>query len=56
MADILSYVARLGDKSGSFAAVIAAMECLFSFLAIASPGAAIEPGFLTRKSSLRYRE
>ena len=48
MASILSYVTRLGDKSGSFGAVIAAMGCSFCFPAIASLGAAIGLGFLAQ--------
>jgi mercuric ion transport protein len=48
MANILSYVTRLGDKSGSFGAVIAAMGCSFCFPAIASLGAAIGLGFLAQ--------
>lgn len=48
MASILSYVTRLGDKSGSLGAVIAAMGCSFCLPAIASPGAAIGLGFLAQ--------
>jgi mercuric ion transport protein len=48
MAGILSYVTRLGDKSGSFGAVVAAMGCSFCFPAIASLGAAIGLGFLAQ--------
>ena len=48
MANILSYITRLGDKSGSFGAVIAAMGCSFCFPAIASLGAAIGLGFLAQ--------
>lgn len=48
MANVLSYVTRLGDKSGSFGAVIAAMGCSFCFPAIASLGAAIGLGFLAQ--------
>ena len=48
MENILSLVTRLGDKSGSFGAVIAAMGCSFCFPAIASLGAAIGLGFLAQ--------
>ncbi len=48
MANILSLITRLGDKSGSFGAVIAAMGCSFCFPALASLGAAIGLGFLAK--------
>ncbi|MDH3633647.1 MAG: organomercurial transporter MerC [Gammaproteobacteria bacterium] len=48
MANILSLVTRLGDKSGSLGAVVAAMGCSFCFPAIASLGAAIGLGFLAQ--------
>ena len=48
MANILPWITRLGDKSGSFGAVIAAMGCSFCFPAIASLGAAIGLGFLAQ--------
>ena len=48
MLDMLSIVTRLGDKSGSLGAVIAAMGCSFCFPAIASLGAAIGLGFLAQ--------
>ena len=39
MVNMLPIVTRLGDKSGSLGAVIAAMGCSFCFPAIASLGA-----------------
>lgn len=48
MTSIVSLVIRLGDKSGSLGAVIAAMGCSFCFPAIASLGAAIGLGFLAQ--------
>lgn len=48
MANMLPIVTRLGDKSGSLGAVIAAMGCSFCFPAIASLGAAIGLGFLAQ--------
>lgn len=44
--DMLSLITRIGDKSGSLGAVLAAMGCSFCFPAIASLGAAIGLGFL----------
>lgn len=52
MTDVLSLVTRLGDKSGSFGAVVAAMGCSFCFPAIASLGAAIGLGFLAQWEGL----
>ena len=48
MVNILPLLTRLGDKSGSLGAVIAAMGCSFCFPAIASLGAAIGLGFLAQ--------
>ena len=48
MANMLPLVTRLGDKSGSLGAVIAAMSCSFCFPAIASLGAAVGLGFLAQ--------
>ena len=48
MAKVLSIFTRLGDKTGSLGAVIAAMGCSFCFPAIASLGAAIGLGFLAQ--------
>ena len=48
MANMLPIVTRLGDKSGSLGAVIAAMGCSFCFPAIASLGTAIGLGFLAQ--------
>ena len=48
MVNMLPIVTRLGDKSGSLGAVIAAMGCSFCFPAIASLGAAIGLGFLAQ--------
>ena len=52
MAKIFSLITRLGDKSGSFGAVIAAMGCSFCFPAMASLGAAIGLGFLAQWEGL----
>lgn len=48
MINSFSLLTRLGDKSGSLGAVIAAMGCSFCFPAIASFGAAIGLGFLAQ--------
>ena len=48
MDNLLLILTRLGDKSGSFGAIIAAMGCSFCFPAIASFGAAIGLGFLAQ--------
>ena len=50
--ELLAIVTRLGDKSGSFGAVIAAMGCSFCFPAIASLAAAIGLGFLAQWEGL----
>lgn len=46
MVNLLSAVARIGDKAGSLGAVISAMGCSMCFPAIASLGAALGLGFL----------
>jgi len=43
---------RIGDKSGAFGGVVAAMGCSMCFPALASLGAAIGLGFLTRWENL----
>jgi len=48
MPKVFNSFTRLGDKTGSFGAVIAAMGCSFCFPAIASLGAAIGLGFLAQ--------
>ena len=48
MANGFSLLTRLGDKSGSLGAVVAAMGCSLCFPAIASLGAAIGLGFLAQ--------
>ncbi len=48
MVNLYSFLTRVGDKSGSLGAVIAAMGCSFCFPAIASLGAAIGLGFLAQ--------
>ena len=48
MPKVLNIFTRLGDKTGSFGAVIAAMGCSFCFPAIASLGAAVGLGFLAQ--------
>lgn len=48
MASNLNLFTRLGDKTGSFGAVVAAMGCAVCFPAIASLGAAIGLGFLAQ--------
>lgn len=48
VANVFSFVTRIGDKTGSLGAVVAAMGCSFCFPAIASLGAAIGLGFLAQ--------
>ncbi len=50
--NILVIFTRIGDKSGSFGGVIAAMGCAACFPALASIGAVIGLGFLTRWEDL----
>jgi len=49
---ILMTFTRIGDKSGAFGGVIAAMGCAVCFPALASLGAAIGLGFLTQWEDL----
>jgi len=49
---ILSIFTRIGEKSGAFGGVIAAMGCAVCFPALASLGAAIGLGFLTQWEDL----
>ena len=49
---ILVIFTRIGDKSGAFGGVIAAMGCAACFPALASLGAVIGLGFLTRWEDL----
>ncbi|HUF21274.1 MAG TPA: organomercurial transporter MerC [Burkholderiales bacterium] len=48
MAGPLERISRIGDKAGSLGSVVAAMGCAACFPAIASLGAAIGLGFLSR--------
>lgn len=48
MVNLSSWFIRLGDKSGTLGAIVAAMGCSFCFPAIASLGAAIGLGFLAQ--------
>ena len=48
MAGSLEWITRMGDKAGSLGSVVAAMGCAACFPAIASLGAAIGLGFLSR--------
>lgn len=48
MHPILNRMTRVGDKSGSLGAVVAAMGCPFCFPALASLGAALGLGFLAQ--------
>ncbi|WP_394697499.1 MULTISPECIES: organomercurial transporter MerC [Lysobacteraceae] len=48
----IRWIARLGDKAGSIGAVVSAMGCAMCFPAIASLGAAIGLGFLSRWEGL----
>lgn len=52
MARFVSGLARLGDKTGSLGALVSAMGCAMCFPAIASLGAAIGLGFLSRWEGL----
>lgn len=52
MNGLITWLARLGDKSGALGAVIAAMGCAMCFPALASIGTAIGLGFLNRWEGL----
>lgn len=45
---ILQWINRIGDKTGSLGALLSAMGCAMCFPAIASLGAAVGLGFLSR--------
>lgn len=55
MANPLTWVTRLGDKTGSVGALVSAMGCAMCFPAIASLGAAIGLGFLSQWEGLFVR-
>jgi len=46
MSNIFNFITRLGDKTGSLGALVAALGCSACFPAIASLGAAVGLGFL----------
>ena len=52
MSTTLSLLGRIGEKAGSFGALISAMGCAMCFPAIASLGAAIGLGFLSQWEGL----
>ena len=52
MSDLLNLLARVGDKTGSFGALISAAGCAFCFPAIASLAAALGLGFLSQWEGL----
>ena len=52
MNEILNLLARIGDKTGSFGALISAAGCAFCFPAIASLAAALGLGFLSQWEGL----
>jgi len=52
MKNLITWLARLGDKSGAFGAIISTMGCAMCFPALASIGAAIGLGFLSQWEGL----
>jgi len=48
MPDSLRWITRIGDKATALGAVMSAMGCAMCFPAIASLGAALGLGFLSR--------
>ncbi len=52
MTQLIRWITRIGDKTGSVGAVVSAMGCAMCFPAIASLGAAIGLGFLSRWEGL----
>ncbi|MFX3658408.1 MAG: organomercurial transporter MerC [bacterium] len=52
MTQIIQWVMRIGDKTGSLGAVVSAMGCAMCFPAIASLGAAVGLGFLAQWEGL----
>lgn len=52
MTQIIQWVMRIGDKTGSLGAVDSAMGCAMCFTAIASLGAAVGLGFLAQWGGL----
>lgn len=52
MAQLIQWIARIGDKTGSVGAVVSAMGCAMCFPAIASLGAAVGLGFLIQWEGL----
>lgn len=52
MRALITWLARLGDKSGALGAVVSTMGCAMCFPAAASIGAALGLGFLSRWEGL----
>lgn len=52
MNNVITWLTRIGDKTGSLGAVISAMGCAMCFPAIASLGAAVGLGFLSQWEDL----
>jgi mercuric ion transport protein len=52
MSTTLSLLVRIGEKAGSFGALVSGMGCAMCFPAIASLGAAVGLGFLSRWEGL----
>ncbi len=52
MMNLFHWATRLGDKAGSLGALVSAMGCAMCFPAIASLGAAVGLGFLSRWEGL----
>lgn len=52
MEQLIQWITRIGDKTGSVGAVVSAMGCAMCFPAIASLGAAVGLGFLSRWEGL----
>ena len=48
MEQLIQWITRIGDKTGSVGALISAMGCAMCFPAIASLGAAVGLGFLSQ--------
>lgn len=52
MNTLISWLARLGDKSGALGAIVSTMGCALCFPAMASIGAALGLGFLSQWEGL----
>lgn len=52
MNTLISWLARIGDKSGALGAIVSTMGCAMCFPALASIGAALGLGFLSQWEGL----